>query len=113
MPEQLARAEQVQDPPVVDDLDRAAAHHPDGLDRPGALREDRLSPRGDLGIGHRGEARQLVRVHRVERRMGSEEARDVLHVPAAGRQAGSSATATASERCSASTAAGRPRSLAR
>ncbi len=113
--EQLARAEQVQDPPVVDDLDRAAAHHPRVLDRPGALREDRLSPRADLGLGRRGDAGQLTGVHRVERRMRPEEAGDVLHRGQA--PAGSSPTAatvaTGPAWCSASTAAGRPRSLAR
>ena len=106
--EQLARAEQVQDPPVVDDLDRAAADHPEVLDRPRALREDRLSPRDDLGLGHRGDAGQVVRPHRVER---GERARGSLRCPPPG-QTGSlppPATVTVSvARCSASTvAAGR------
>ena len=79
VPEQLARAEQVEDPPVVDDLDRAAADHPEVLDRPGALREDRLPARDDLGLGHRGDASQVVGLHRVEGRVGSEEAGDVRH----------------------------------
>ena len=79
VPEQLARAEQVEDPAVVDDLDRAAADHPEVLDRPGTLREDRLSPRVDLGLGHRGDAGQVIRAHRVERGERPEEAGDVLH----------------------------------
>ena len=79
MPEQLARAEQVQHPPVMDDLDRPGADHPQVFHRPGTLREDRLSGGIGLDLSHRRDARNVVRPYRIEGRVGAEEVREVLH----------------------------------
>ena len=79
MPEQLAGAEQVQHAAVVHDLDRSAAHHPQVLDRAGALVED-LGPGGvELHLGRLRHALHVRRFERVERRVRSEEFGHVLH----------------------------------
>ena len=78
----------------------------------GPVEDLRMVRSGSVEVIHDG---QVLGPHRVERRPGAEELGDVLHRVQA--PAGSSPTAatlaTGRARCSASTAAGRPRSLAR
>ena len=91
VPEQLTRAEQVQDPPVVAGS-RPSRCGPPGDTRP-ARRPGRRSsfPAGwTLGLGHRRDPRQVVRPHRVERRLGAEEPGDVRAGSGSGHRRGSS-----------------------
>ncbi len=75
--EQLAFPEQVEHAAVEHDLDRARAHHPQVLDRLGALREDRRAGAMELGLGGRDDALELGAVERVKRRVLLEEAGDL------------------------------------
>ena len=78
MPEQLSGPDQVEHAAVVDDLDRAAAHHPDVLHRPHALMEDLGAGRMELDLGRLCHPRDVSGLQRVERRVGREEVGDVL-----------------------------------
>ena len=77
MAEQLALAEQIEHAPVEHDLDCAAAHDAQVLDRPGALGEDRRAGGVELVLGRRGHALDVGVVERVERRVAAQEATDL------------------------------------
>jgi hypothetical protein len=78
--EQLARAEQVEHAAVVDDLDRARAHHPQVLDGIGALQEDDRTRGMELDLRRRLHPPEVRGVDRVERRPGAQEVRDLVQV---------------------------------
>ena len=77
MSEQLARSHQVQDAAVQDDLDGAAAHHSQMLDRLRRLGEDPRSGQMELDVRRRGDALDGCIVERVERRVYAQEAGDL------------------------------------
>jgi hypothetical protein len=69
VPEQLAWLQQLDDAPVEDQLDGAAAHDPQIAGRLVALSEDRRAGIVVLRIRRRGDALELVALERVERRV--------------------------------------------
>ena len=77
MPERVAGAEQVEQPPVVTDVDRAAVDNAQERDRSAVLGEDRRAGQVELDLGLRGQLAELLRPERVERRPRSKEARDL------------------------------------
>jgi hypothetical protein len=107
--EQLARPEEVEDAPVVDELDAAGVHDPGARLRPGALREDRLAGGEAVDLRARGEPLELVVRQRVERRVRPQERGDLVHRPVPGhasRQPVPASAASISARCSGSGSAG-------
>jgi hypothetical protein len=75
--ERVAHAEQIQQPPVVDDVDRAAVDYAQERDGTAVLGEDRRAGQEELDLGLRRELTQLLGCQRVERRARDQEARDL------------------------------------
>ena len=81
MPEQLARAEQVEDPPVVNDLDRAAVDHAQTYSTGPAPCEKIVVPRGLTSVSVTAATRASSSAPTAfEGRPGPEEAGDVRHL---------------------------------
>ena len=75
--ESVPHAEQVEQAPVVADVDRAGVDHAQERDRAAILGEDRRTRQEELDLGLGGELAQLVVAQRVERGPRGQEARDL------------------------------------